>query len=296
MNRAVRSLVVLMLVAAMFAAVVPAGAQTGPYVSPRGMLSNYYNTINTRQYQAAYAQWLNPPQTYASFVAGYADTTRVDAFFGSFRPRQQVTTAGAVPSILIGYRTNGSVAAYSGCYFVTYNEAAVGMGQWLLTGANIQPMAAVPVPESIPTQLAGIDCYTSLGTVGYTNTVYEFAVNYFNAINMGNYWGAYTQWSNPPQTYDQFVQGWSDTAETVLFYGLYQFGGYRAVDTGRIPVVLFGYHLDGSMVAYQGCLVLNYGAYGTTGWTIGGANLTPMLYTGTPPRANMIAALQAWCY
>lgn len=295
MKRAVRSLLVLMLVAAMLAAVTPAGAQTGPYISPRGMLTAYYGTINARQYPAAYAQWLNPPQSYASFVAGYADTARVDAFFGSFRPRQQVTTAGAVPSILVGYRTNGSVAAYSGCYFVTYNEAAVGLGQWLLTGANIQPMAAVPAPESIPTLLAGIDCTAGLG-VGYADTVYEFTANYFNAINLGNYWAAYTVWSSPPQTYDQFVQGWSDTAETVLFYGLYQFGGYRAVDTGRIPVVLFGYHHDGSLAAYQGCVILNYNGYGTTGWTLGGANLTPVLYSGTPPRANIIAALQAWCY
>lgn len=295
MKRWTHLFVALALAVTLFAA-VPTGAQTVPYVSPRGMLQTYYGYINTGQYQLAYNQWLNPPQTYQSFVAGYGDTVRVDAYFGSFRPRQIGVTAGAVPAVLVGYRTNGSVAAFSGCYFVTYNGGATGMAQWLLTGANIQPMAWVPGPHDVAGLLAPTDCFTSLGGAGYANTVYELLVNYFNAINQGDYYTAYSTWSNPPQTFQGFVQGWSDTAETVLFYGPYQFGGYRAVDTGRVPVVLFGYHHDGGMVAFQGCIVLNYGAYGTTGWTLGGANLRPMTFATSPDQGAVTSALQAACY
>ena len=127
-------------------------ASAGGFLSPSQYMNTYYSLINSRNFAAAYAEWTNPPQTYEQFVAGYGDTQSVQGYFGGLQPGDVNNLVGGVPAVLYGYRTNGSVAAFSGCYFVAYNGGAIGMAQWLLTGSNNQPMGWGPCPPDPPTK------------------------------------------------------------------------------------------------------------------------------------------------
>jgi hypothetical protein len=117
-----RWIAAVMIVALLGLFAAPLHVLAGGNVGPRAMLVSYYQLINTRNYAAAYQQWTNPPQTYAQFVAGYADTTRVDAFFGGLQAGAIGHVGGSVPGVLIGYHTDGSVVAYSGCYNLGYKR------------------------------------------------------------------------------------------------------------------------------------------------------------------------------
>lgn len=283
------------LVAVMLVPVLP--AQAGGPIGPADMLSVYYSLINNRDYLTAYNQWVAPPQTYQSFVAGYGDTSNIAAFFGGFQPAGVGQLEGGVPSLLIGYRYNGSVAAYRGCYFVRYDASASGMGTWRITGANIEPLEMVPAPETYINYL-DYDCYERTTPSGFYTTVQQVLVTYYDAINRGDYLRAYNLWVNPPQTYQDFVTGFQDTTEIVLFYGNYQFSGnYATLETGRIPVYLMGYHTDGSVGLYQGCFSVNYNAQAAPYWRIAGANLRQVTAYAYPPSAWLIQqVLNGSCY
>lgn len=278
-------------------ALAPGHALAGGNLGPREMLNTYYSLVNARAYATAYAQWTNPTQTYADFVAGYADTSRVEAHFGGFQPGPTNSVAGRVPGVLIGYRTNGSVAAFSGCYDLVYNPATTGIGQWLITGSNFVQLPTVPAGQAIQPYLA-TDCYDRWPADFSTYlSVYGMLANYINAVNLADYARAYSLWASPPQAYDQFVSGWADTRETVLFYGAYQWSGTtNAAEAGRVPVVMLGYHTDGSLVAYQGCLGVNYNAQLPRRWSLWSADLRPLPFTTTPDMVIINAALSASCY
>ncbi len=251
MYRRIGYALILVTVMVLLAAPVPARAANA--MGPRAMLYAYYNLINARNYWAAYQQWVNPPQTYAGFVAGYGDTASVTAYFGGFQPGAINGVEGRVPGVLIGYRTNGTVAAFSGCYQVRYNPGGVGMAQWLITGANL-PAASPPCPDQATVWQQTLDmwCYGAPYSESYAS-VQQMLLDYIEAINRGDYADAYALWLAPPQTYQQFVSGWADTSETVLFYGSYQYSGLiSGAETGRVPVVMLGYHTDGEPGSVSG--------------------------------------------
>jgi hypothetical protein len=275
----------------------PGHVLAGGNVGPRAMLAEYYGFINARNYAAAYQQWVNPPQTYAQFVAGYADTTRVDAYFGGLQAGAIGQIGGSVPGVLIGYHTDGSVVAYSGCYDLGYNPATSGMAVWTITGATFNPLGYVPAATQIQPLLLSIYCYPRVSPPGYYDSVQQILVDYFSAVNEGDYLTAYSFWPNPLQTYTDFVAGWSDTTETVMFYGSYWFNGsFNVIETGRVPVVLIGYHTDGSLVAYQGCLGLSFNSQLPRTWNLVASYVQPMPYNAPPPVAAIAAALSAPCY
>ena len=58
-----------------------------------------------------------------------------------------------------------------------------------------------------------------------------------------------------------------------------------------VPVVLLGYHTDGSLVAFQGHIIVRY----TTNWSIQGAELKPLPFAVTPARLAISQALSAPC-
>ena len=100
-----RRILALVLIASIVLAalisVAPAAA--GGNVGPQEMLTAYYyNHINQRDYWTAYQQWDTPPQTYEQFVAGYADTSFVLAYFGAYQARGPFLLEGSVPGLLIG--------------------------------------------------------------------------------------------------------------------------------------------------------------------------------------------------
>jgi hypothetical protein len=297
MTRRAYRLVAVAVIAALAAVLAaPAAVSAGGNVSPRGLLETYYSFINSRNYAVAYNQWSNPPQTYESFVAGYADTVRVDAYFGGFQPGGAGALVGAVPGVLIGYRADGSVAAFDGCYELAYTGAASGIGQWAITGADFAPLPVVPSPEMIAPFL-NVNCYPHVTPEGTYTTVQQLLVAYYNAINRRDFTTAYSLWMNPPQTYESFAAGFADTTDAVLFYGNYQWSGQNnTLEAGRIPAVVFGYRTDGSLGVYRGCFRVSYSPLVPQRWSILGANLTPVAYTGIPDAASLQLALGASCY
>ncbi len=298
MLRHARRVVIVGLLAALLLAMVPAHVSAAGPIGPRAMLYAYYDLINARNYWPAYQQWINPSQTYADFVSGYGDTSFVRAYFGGFQAGWARSTEGRVPGILIGYRTNGTVVAFSGCYDVRYNPGGSGMAQWLITDGNFTEMAAVPVSEAVIwQQTLDMWCYSPPAVPGSYASVQQMLVDYFEAVNRGDYADAYALWANPVQTYADFVNGWLDTTETVMFYGAYQFGGvFGSAETGRVPVVLLGYHVDGSLVAFQGCLGVNYNTALARRWSLWAAYLQPLPFTLTPDTYAISLALNTPCY
>jgi len=296
MTRRRYRLVAAVLVATLAAALAAPTVSAGGNVSPRGLLDTYYSYINSHNYAIAYNQWSIPPQTYDSFVAGYADTVRVDAYFGGFQPASAGALVGAVPGVLIGYRANGSVAAFNGCYELAYTGTASGIGQWAIAGADFAQLPLVPSPEMIAPYL-NINCYPHVTTDGLYTSVQQLLVAYYNAINRRDFTAAYSLWMNPPQTYESFASGFADTTEAVLFYGGYQWSGQTyALEAGRIPAVVFGYRTDGSLGVYRGCFRVSYNALVPQRWSILGANLAPVAYTTIPDAASLQMALGAACY
>lgn len=285
-------------------AAAPGQVLAGGNISPRAMLTQYLSFVNARQYSVAYAQWVNPPQTYADFAAGYANTSSVYGYLGGFQPGAAGSVDGRVPAILVGLDYTGSPSVYYGCYNVHYNDTATGMAQWTITGANfVQGANAMASGSSYI--LPRTDCYNlnfsggEIGDLPPAASAEQMLVRYFSDVNLGVYDQAFTFWASPRQTYNQFVAGWADTTETVLFYGTYQpwRGTYATYETGRVPVVLLGYHTDGSLVAYQGCLGVNYTATRTAQpWGLWQSYVRQMTFTTTPSSTVIAQALAASCY
>ncbi|MBI5959860.1 MAG: hypothetical protein HY866_14055, partial [Chloroflexi bacterium] len=278
------------------AAIAPGRVSAGGNIGPRNMLIQYYSLINSRQYSLAYQQWVNPVQTYQDFVNGYATTASVSTYFGGFQPEIAGGITGAVPAILVGVDIYGQPTAYSGCYFLRYNDTSSGLGLWSITGANFA-QTQVAVATASQEILKGIDCYNHHNIYGVYDTPEYTLSNYYQLVNLADYASAYAHWIRPSQTYQQFVTGWADTSETVLFYGSYQsVNRVGAAETGRIPVVLFGYHNDGSLVGYQGCIGIGFNANVPGGWGLAAAYLRPMVFTTTPDDWTISQALSARCY
>lgn len=291
-----RFLAALVILITATVALTPGHVLAGGNVAPREMLQTYYALINSRDYATAYAQWVHPAQTYAEFVAGYADTVRVESRFGGYQHGAPGGIQGRIPGVLIGYRTNGSVAAFSGCYDVSYFSAVTGLGQWRIANANFAPMSTIPTGQQIEDVLK-MDCYGYTNANGSYSSVQAMLTDYYNAINRMDYAAAYALWATPVQTYGEFVSGWADTREAVMFLGGYQWGGNpNALETGRVPVVLFGCHTDGSLRAYEGCFSVNYNARLPRHWSILGADLRPLPFVITPDAAAIQAALGQACY
>ncbi len=299
MSRLLRLILLFAIITLIGGGLLPAEraqAQPGVYVSPRGMMLNYFNAINTRNYAAAYSQWLYPFQTYQAFVSGYADTNTVVGYFGGFQPSAAFSFDGGLPSVLLGMRTNGTTVAYTGCYYLSYTGGVTPETTWKISTANIRPLAAVPSSQDINTLLA-TRCYPRYSTSGY-DVAQQIITDYYDAINRSDFLTAYNLWTTPIQSYADFVAGFSDTSDVVAFYGSYQFSGnYNSNDTGRIPVVLFGYHKDGGLAAYTGCFILGYSATRTYGWSISGARLSALNFVGVlPDQATILNALRTPCY
>jgi hypothetical protein len=265
----------VVLVALIMAVGVMGNVSAGGNVGPKAMLETYYTFINARQYQAPYQQWVNPPQTYANFAAGYNDTVSVRSFFGGFQPSGPNSVSGRVPAFLQGNKA-ASADIYTGCYDVRFNPLSSGIGQWQITGATMQHIPYAAIDDAYVTEnMINVTCYEQYNMADpYTAGPAGMLVDYFSDVNRRDYSEAFAHWSRPVQTYDQFVAGWSDTLETVMFYGTSQplptNGGYDSV---RIPVVLMGYGTAGNLNLYTGCIGAGPNPYTREVWSITSARL-----------------------
>lgn len=124
------------------------------------------------------------------------------------------------------------------------------------------------------------------------SSAYAMLSHYATSINQGDYAAAYSDWLRPYQTYEQFVAGYTDTRLVQPYLGHYQPADSIS---GRIPAVLLGYHLDGTITSYYGCYRVRY----TTRWGIDGGSFHPIATTApntVPDQATIAAYLQVNCY
>ncbi len=294
------------LVALLLGLVPAAPVSAGGNVSPRAMLEQYFEAINRGAYQVAYAQWINPPQTYRDFVSGYSDTISINARFGGFRPvnaadslgRLPETLIGSVPAVLVANRggdpTDGPI--YYGCYVLAYDPKVTGMAQWRILSGSLKLGSGIPNTNTIQGWLNRADCY------GYDQLAPDqfpaLALSYYyDQVNSHFYRAAYDMWSTPYQTFDDFEAGYADTTDVVLFTGrVCPRERYVMQARTGVRVVLMGYHTDGSLAAYGGSIDLLYDATKPRHWGIVSADLA-LLDTSTRPLTQeaIFQALGAAC-
>jgi hypothetical protein len=132
----------------------------------------YYDAINTKNFALAYAYWLQPlpgPKpngapaqdyrpNFQQFQNGYGTTAYVNVYFGNYN--QTGASAGhsyldgLVPAVLIGQQTDGSFAAYYGCYVMGHlSNGALG----IVNGKFSLLTNDVPTGDTI-LQYVNIDC------------------------------------------------------------------------------------------------------------------------------------------
>ncbi len=270
------------------------------------MLLSYYSAINLRNYPEAYAYWVNTPQTYDDFAAGYADTDHVEPYFGVFQPAvSSAAEIGRVPAVLFGYHTDGSVVSYYGC-FVIY-PTSTGLR---ILNASFRLISTTYLPDSTAMlSYLSLNCYNlppSLTTTinrAPTDRGRALMNAYYGLINRRDYASAYVQWLQPipgPKpngappadyrlSYNDFAAGYADTVYVTAYYGDYQqtgaYAGHGYLD-GLQPAVLVGLHTDGSVAAFYGCYVLGGGAV-PGGFGIVSGKFLP-LTTGDVPTGDII--------
>ena len=102
-----------------------------PYVDDRSTAANLvrslYNAINRHEFSRAYDYFGTPPaKDYAGYVAGYADTARVDLLIGEvFSDGAAGSIYYSVPTAIKATDTNGGAKYFAGCYTVRAVNAAV---------------------------------------------------------------------------------------------------------------------------------------------------------------------------
>lgn len=88
------------------------------------------------------------------------------------------------------------------------------------------------------------------------NSPVGLLASYYNAINRQEYQRAYAYWESPPNSYDDFVNGFADTASVqVIVEPPRRYGGAAGSLYVDIPTVLIALHTDGTQLTYAGCFV-----------------------------------------
>jgi hypothetical protein len=91
--------------------------------------------------------------------------------------------------------------------------------------------------------------------------------SYYNAINRQEYSRAWTYWENPPDpSFEDFVQGFSDTASVLLAVRPpTRFEGAAGSTYTSIPALMRAKHTDGGRHNFVGCFVARRSNVGTAG-------------------------------
>jgi heat shock protein HslJ len=148
-----------------------------------------------------------------------------------------------------------------------YLEALHSAGQFELTenhltlsynggqGAlNFSPAAATTPPstQATPPSQSTIEP----AAAAYENLIspVDLLASYYNGINRQEYQRAYGYWENPPNSYDEFVAGFADTASVQLIVQPpTRLEGAAGSLYAEIPAVLIALHKDGSLHTFAAC-------------------------------------------
>lgn len=246
--------------------------------APTDVLASFYNAINRQEYQRAYGYWESPPSSYDQFVQGYADTasvqlivqppTFIDAGAGNLR--------AAIPTLLLSTQRNGGQQTFAGCYVT--RKANIQSDVWHLSQAQI---ALADAQASLPTLLAqGCSAFgvpaPAQNSYADQNTPVDLLASFYNAVNRQEYQRAYSYWENPPSSYEQFAQGYADTASIQLIVQLPAFIGVGAGNAyAPIPTVLVSTKCDGGQELFAGCYITHKANIQPDVWHLSSAAVAP---------------------
>jgi heat shock protein HslJ len=114
--------------------------------SPVGLLTSFYNAINSRDYQRAYRYWETPPANLDDFSREYRNSAEVRLLVEP--PIRIEGAAGSlyaeVPTILIARLRNGRERMFVGCYVmrrsnVPSSSGVVSSNAWRISQATLSP-------------------------------------------------------------------------------------------------------------------------------------------------------------
>jgi hypothetical protein len=246
--------------------------------SPAEVLASFYNAINRYEYQRAYGYWENPPSPYDQFAQGYADTASVQLIVQppTFIDAGAGNLHAAIPTVLVATRRDGSQQRFGGCY-VTH-KANIQPDIWHLSQAQIAPIDASASIPALLAQACAAYGVPAPAQVSYAdqNTPIDLLASFYNAIDRQEYQRGYGYWENPPSSYDQFAQGYADTASVQLIVQLPAF-----IDAGAgnlhaaIPTVLVATKRDGSQQSYVGCYTTHKANIQPDVWHLARATVAP---------------------
>jgi hypothetical protein len=261
--------------------------------SPAEVLASFYNAINRQEYQRAYGYWETPPTPYDQFVQGYADTASVQQIVQppTFIDAGAGNLHAAIPTVLVASKRDGSQQRFGGCY-VTH-KANIQPDVWHLSQAQIAPLDASASIPALLAQACAAFGVPAPAQVSYAdqNTPVDLLASFYNAVNRQEYERAYGYWESPPSPYDQFAQGYADTASVQLIVQLPAF-----VDAGAgnlhaaIPTVLVAMKRDGSQQTFVGCYTTHKANIQPDVWHLARATVAP-----SPASLDIPSALAQAC-
>jgi len=86
--------------------------------SPVGLLTAFYDAVNSKDFERAYRYWENPPGNSQNFAQGYKDTTSVQLIVQL--PARIDGAAGSIyaeiPTVIAARQRDGSERRFVGCY------------------------------------------------------------------------------------------------------------------------------------------------------------------------------------
>jgi hypothetical protein len=104
----------------------------------------------------------------------------------------------------------------------------------------------------------------------------DLLASFYNAINRQEYQRAYSYWETPPSSYDQFVQGYADTASVQLIVQLPAFIGVGAGNAyANIATVLIATRRDRSQQTFAGCYTTHKVNIQPNVWHLARATIAP---------------------
>lgn len=229
-------------------------------------LMSYYNAINRGEYDRAYGYWRTPTQSEDEFAKGFADTASSVA---TLRPASGIDAAAGNRRMLVGAviaaeQTDGSVQRFSGCYAMW--RAAEGVSDnpednsWRIDEALIAPLGDdAPLATVLADACAPWADRVSMYDAPYDNRTGSVNVAYslYDAVNREQFERGYGYWESPEPSYDEFVNGYANTASTVVTLGApaHTEGAAGSVYE-EVPVVVRSTLTDGTEQVFSGCYVM----------------------------------------
>jgi hypothetical protein len=178
-------------------------------------------------------------------------TAAITAVIQERRPRAFVTI-----QCVQGDFAAAAVAPFDGQHgFTAYLRRQDGAWAIATTGLDV-PHASL-IALGFPQDFCGMPP-ASNGTPGGAehSAPDELLRAYYDAINGKDYARAYGYWENPPTTsFDEFVQGYGDTASVALTLGPVTSEGAVGSRYARLPTVLVATHTDGRRETFAGCYI-----------------------------------------